>query len=665
MKKALVFLMMGVFLAGTAAARAQEEPAQAEEVMMDEVVVTATRFERETEKVPAKVTIIDREDIEKSGAYNVPEVLRDLGGVHIRDLSGNRVNQIVDMGGFGEGSQHRTAVLINGRRLNPIDMSNVRWSTISLDMVERIEVMHGGNAVLYGDNAMGGVINIITRRPEEGVQGDIEAMGGSFDTFGTRAAVNMGRDRFGMVVGVNHYQSDGYRDRSQVESYGLFTRVEADFTDNTSVYFEVDANQADYDLPGALTAAQKRDDRKQSVNPADDAKDQDFSLSMGLESYVSAYGLLDVQGSYHQQNSENNMQSWASYIDYEIETWGFTPKYIYERPLAGRENRLTVGADMYRTGYEADRGPDGMNYPENFDHTKDSLSAYIQNELEVLQNLHLNLGGRYQDTQYTLRGDTPAFDKRETVGDPEWAWNAGLSYSFRPNSKVYARAYQAFRYPLVDEYMSYFTGEINEDLKHETQLGYEAGIRWAATHGLMIDLRGFYFTVDDETVYNMATDQNENLQETEHAGIDLDLSYQVLEQVRLFTSAGYNRSRITDGDHKNSTIPLVPEWKARAGVELGRWQGFLFRLQNSYVGKRYYGNDFDNQQKKMSSFNTWDAYLSYEYKGLELFAHAKNIFGEEYSDYGFVVQDWMTGDDVFSYYPQPEQEYLVGVRYKF
>ncbi len=664
MQRILVFVILFVFLAGTAWAGADWAP-EKDAVVMEEVVVTATRFEREMEKVPAKVTIIDREDIEKSGAHNVPEVLRGLGGVHVRDMSGNRVNQIIDMGGFGEGSQHRTAVLINGRRLNPIDLSNVRWSTISLDMVERIEVMHGGNAVLYGDNAMGGVINIITRRPEKGVQGDMEAMGGSFDTFGTRASVNMGMDRFGMVVGVNHYQSGGYRDRSEVESYGLFTRVEADFTDSTRVYLEVDANQAEYDLPGPLSRAQKKDDRKQAVNKEDDARDQDMALSLGLESFLTEYGLLDAQVSYHWQDSESNLASEFSFIDFDIQTWGFTPKYVLDRPLGRLDNRFTLGLDLYRTDYEA--RVDGW-MSSDLDHTKRTVGGYLQNELEILDNLVLNLGTRYQDTRYTLRGKgidflDQSFRQRETLGDSEWAWNAGLAYSFQKNSKVYARAYQAFRYPLVDEYIRLADGKILTDLKHETQRGYEAGMRWGISKKLLMELRGFMFKVDDEIVWSgdFMTGRNKNLRETEHRGADLDLNYTVFEQVKLFGSAGYTRARITGGEFKNNTIPMVPTWKAHAGIELGRFNGFLFRLQHNYVGSRYYGDDFSNSQDKMSSYNTWDAYLSYQYNKLELFAHAKNIFGEKYSDYGY----YSAWNGEFNYYPQPEQEFMVGVRYRF
>jgi iron complex outermembrane recepter protein len=668
MKRINVVMVLFAMFSGTPGVWADQIP-EHDALFMDEVVVTATRFERETQKVPAKVTIIDRQDIEKSGAHSVPDVLRSLGGIQVKDMSGNRINQTLDMGGFGEGSQHRVAVLVNGRRINPIDLSNVRWSTISLNMVDRIEIMHGGNAVLYGDNAMGGVINIITRRPEKGVHGDVEAKAGSFDTLGTRASAGMVRDNLGLILGADYFKSHGYRDRSAVDSLGFFSRVESDFTQNTRAHLEVDANYAYYELPGPLTRAQMQDDPRQAVNRDDDAKDQGIALSLGLESFLTQYGLFDAQVSYHHQDSENNMQSFFSFVDYDVQTWGFTPKYLLDRPLGKMDNRLTMGLDLYRTDYQASVKGWMAN---DLDHSKRTLSGYLQNELEIVDSLVLNLGARYQDTRYTLQGKGvnflgQPFRESKKISDSEWAWNAGLAYSFQKNSKVFARAYQAFRYPLVDEYIRLADGKIFTDLKHETQQGYEAGVRWDISGKLLVELRGFMFKVDDEIVWSgdFMTGRNRNLRETEHKGADLDLSYKVLEQVKFFGSAGYTRARIISGEYKNKTIPMVPKWKAHAGIELGRFSGLLFRLQNNYVGKKYYGDDFSNTRQKMSAFSTWDAYLSYEYKRIELFAHAMNIFGEKYSDYGYVMEDWMTGQNVFSYYPQPKQEYMIGVRCRF
>jgi len=668
MQKIVIVMVLFALLSGTPGVWANPVPEQ-DFVVMEEVVVTATRFERETQKVPAKVTIIDRQDIDKSGAHRVPDVLRNLGGIQVRDMSGNRINQALDMGGFGEGSQHRVAVLVNGRRINPIDLSNVRWSTISLDMVERIEVMHGGNAVLYGDNAMGGVINIITRRPQHVVQADVEGMAGSFDTISTRASVGMGRETLGLLMGANYFKSHGYRDRSAVDSLGFFSRVEAGLTQNTLAHLEMDANYAYYELPGPLTRAQMQDDRRQAVNKDDDAKDQNITLSLGLESFLTQYGIFDTQVSYHHQDSENNMQSFFSFVDYDVQTWGFTPKYLLDSPLGKLDNRFTMGLDLYRTDYQA--SVEGW-MANDLDHSKRTLSGYLQNELEIVDNLVLNLGARYQATRYTLKGKGvdflgQSFRESKTISDSQWAWNAGLAYSFQKNSKVFARAYQAFRYPLVDEYIRLADGKIFTDLKHETQQGYEAGVRWDISGKLLVELRGFMFKVDDEIVWSgdFMTGRNKNLRETEHKGADLDLNYKVLDQVKLFGSAGYTRARIIAGKYKNTNIPMVPEWKTHAGIELGRFSGLLFRVQTNYVGKRYYGDDFSNTRKKMSAYNTWDAYLSYEYRRLELFAHAMNIFGEKYSDYGYVMEDWMTGQDVFSYYPQPKQEYMIGVRYRF
>ncbi|MBN2062841.1 MAG: TonB-dependent receptor, partial [Deltaproteobacteria bacterium] len=164
-KMFIVLIFMLLLMPGLSPAQGK---ADERAVTMEEVVVTGTRFEREIDKIPAHVSVITADEIKSSGAQTVPDALRKLGGISIRDLNGNGNNQMVDIGGFGETADRHVAVVINGRRVNPIDQSGIRWSLIPMDNIERIEVLYGSGAVLYGDNAIGAVINIITKDAEEG-----------------------------------------------------------------------------------------------------------------------------------------------------------------------------------------------------------------------------------------------------------------------------------------------------------------------------------------------------------------------------------------------------------------------------------------------------------------------------------------------------------------
>ena len=181
-----------------------------------EVVVTATRNPQQVEKIPATVTVITAEEIAKTNAATVPDVLRLLPGVQVRDLTGSGNEQAVDIGGFGESADRHVAVVVNGRRINAVDMSYISWATIPVENIERIEVLYGSGAVLYGDNAMGGVINIITKEAtSEGVHGKAELSYGSFDTVRGSADLDVVSGRTSFHAGYGHQETDGYRDRSK------------------------------------------------------------------------------------------------------------------------------------------------------------------------------------------------------------------------------------------------------------------------------------------------------------------------------------------------------------------------------------------------------------------------------------------------------------------
>ena len=147
---------------------AQEETKPSRSALtMQEIVVTGTRTEEFVNRIPANVTVIDRARIEDSNAKNISDILRSEEGIVVRDLIGNGKTAIVDLRGFGEAAASNTLVLLDGRRVNAVDLSGTDWTQIPLEQVERIEIIRGTGSVLYGDNAVGGVINIITRTPSE------------------------------------------------------------------------------------------------------------------------------------------------------------------------------------------------------------------------------------------------------------------------------------------------------------------------------------------------------------------------------------------------------------------------------------------------------------------------------------------------------------------
>src|SRR4030042_4402657 len=156
--------------------------AEEKNVILEEVVVTATRYEEQPSKVPANITVITEKDINSSSAQNIPELLRTETGILVNDISGNRRNYTVDLRGFGETASSNILVLVDGRRVTQSDLSGVDWTEIPLERVKRIEIIRGGRGgVLYGAHATGGVINIITKE-EDTFKAGAELAAGSYGT---------------------------------------------------------------------------------------------------------------------------------------------------------------------------------------------------------------------------------------------------------------------------------------------------------------------------------------------------------------------------------------------------------------------------------------------------------------------------------------------------
>ena len=158
-------------------------PLFAAEASLDTIVVTATRTDEDVEKLPSSITVVTAEDISNSTAVTVQDVLENVEGLVIRDLYGTGAKSTVDGRGFARGVN--TVVLIDGRRVNEIDLGGVDWNLIPLENVERIEIVRGaGKRAFYGDNATSGVINIITKKGKTettsvDIEGRIESFSGS------------------------------------------------------------------------------------------------------------------------------------------------------------------------------------------------------------------------------------------------------------------------------------------------------------------------------------------------------------------------------------------------------------------------------------------------------------------------------------------------------
>jgi iron complex outermembrane receptor protein len=647
--------------------------AQEKEVTLEEVVITGTRDVQEIRKIPANVTVITGEEIGRSYAQTTVDLLRGQAGVVVNDLRGTGKSVFMDIRGFGEIGPLNTLVLVDGRRVNEIDLSGVDWSQIPIEQIERIEILRGSGSVLYGDNAAAGVINIITKRPQKPLSFEAGISGGSYHYNNETASVSGKWGPFSGILNAGYHATEGYRDNGFLRAKDLGGKLVYDVNDDLSFNFSGNFHNDDTGLPGSLTKEQIHTlGRRATDAPDDRAETDDGYGALGLKARFGELGRVEAELSYRHREVSTfffDPSSQPSFDDRRnLTTWGFTPRYFLEGPAWNHANKFTLGLDVYKSDSVVFSNSAFSDPPQNkTEVAKKSTGVYLLDEFSILENFILSLGYRHEWVTFDLSQETP--DSKDKVRDNEGAWNVGLDYFWGKKSSAFLSVKRSFRFPVTDELIEYIFDPVNffqvtevrlnPAINTQTGLHYEAGIRHAFNDWSEGNVTFFLNDTEEEIFFNPVTFRNENYPETRRQGVEAGATFRPVEWLSLWGNYSYVRARLRKGPFSGNEIPFVPSHKATAGADIHLGKGFLFNTRFIYVGSRYLISDFENSTDKLNEFYTVDGRLSYAYKGLKAFVGVNNLFNRKYYEFGSFVG----GTQFFS--PSPERNWLAGVSYTF
>jgi iron complex outermembrane receptor protein len=670
--KVLWFLLLIVFLmSGSNSIYGANATTEDGSTFLPEVVVTATRDTEDVRRVPANVSVITEKEIEESGATTVVEALEKLESLKLVDLTGAGSKAYIDMRGFGgDNAYGRTLIMLDGRRLNRPDMSAINWLQIPLNNIERIEVVRGAGSVLYGDAAIGGVINIITKKGKGKPTFNASIIAGSYGLLNERAGVSGSADKWTYsLTGENDFNS-GYRDRSELKSMGGGFDVGYDLSDALNLSLGASFNRTDYQLPGSLTKAQMEQNRRQYQpaglwSPAasdDDGADKYTDVNFSVQSLLGSWGEFKLSFLYGRKDLEINMLTWGTYADTAIDTYAITPKYILEKELLGFGNKLLVGLDYYNESYTKDFFPSRERTIKNSwaDLSRDSIGWYVRDEFSILKNLILYAG--YRSEQVEIGGDntdavTPAnnFSGKEKKYSLD-AYEGGATWLLGKDSKIFTEYATVYRIPFLDE-IAYFNGfgggVFLTDLEEEKGVSKEIGTEFSPFKNLKLGLTLFRIDMEDEIAYVgfFPTGKNQNTGKTRHDGAEFSFSYLFEKRAKFYGNFTYHKATFENGVNNKKEMPLVPNRMANAGAEIYLPYNLTLRPEVRYVSDAFLGGDNDNSAEKLESHTLWNLFLFYrptigEIK-LSAFLGAENITDQKYSIYGY--ESWGAN----TYYPMP------------
>src|SRR5258706_5712475 len=377
----------------------------------DSIVVNATRFSEDARRLPASTTVISAEEIRRSAARTLPELLQEQVGITMKDFFGNNAsNPSVDLRGFGVTGPQNAVILLDGRRITDIDLSSVQWAAIPLAGIERIEILRGTGAVLYGDGASAGVVNIVTRSPLKAGAG-LEAFGRAA-TFGTREGQLYGSatsGNFGINASVYGLSSDGYRANNRNEQQNNTASLRWALGE-TTLDLRAATDAQDLRLPGArriqpsIGLDEYAADRRGAQTPLDYASRDGKRLGLTLGHRIGEAELsLGLDWRQKDQRSYFDQGGFPTYRADELDVTSFTPRLRLPFATGAIGHRLTLGMDLHAWRYDSRRS----NLPENTAQpinrvraSQDNQAFYFHDLVEIARATQLSLGRRSERVRF-------------------------------------------------------------------------------------------------------------------------------------------------------------------------------------------------------------------------------------------------------------------------
>jgi len=627
------------------------------------VVVSAARTEQSTLTTPASITVITRRQIESSGAVHVVDVLRGQGGVQINDLYGDGSRASVGMRGFGETAGSNTLVLIDGRRLNNPDIASPDLNSIALDDVERIEIVQGSAGVLFGDQAVGGVINIITRKPGA-LRHSLKLSAGSYNTVAFHGMTSQALDNgVNYRVSLDVRESDNYRDHNESSYLNGFGKLGYDYSSG-SVFAEVQYIDDELNTPGTLFADEVAADRKQvSPNFTNDFSNAETTVGrIGLVQEVSNNwsfeGELtnrDTDGVFR-LSSVFGVETENATQDRKIKE--FTPRFIGFIPSLNN-TMLTLGADVVESDYKLNsRFGEQVN-----DQSQQSL--YIQAVIPATQALDVTLGVRYAEVDNEL---TDGFTfNNESITDDIMVGTFGLAYQANNNWRVLVRIDQNYRFVKVDEYTNaqpFPAPPTTIILKTQEGLSLETGVEWVSGNDNAKFLV-YQLDLDNELTYDPLNFINVNLDETRRTGFITSGRWQSSKRIGFGASYSFTDTEVLSGAFTGKEIPFVAKHIGLVSVDYQASDSWLVYGELTGISDRVFAGDFDNVLEKLPGYGVVNIKAEYNINDFTFSGRVNNVFNKEYSDVGQLGTDPNTFSSKAAFFPSPEINFLLTAAWNF
>ena len=579
---------------------------------IDEVVVTGTRNATDIRHLSQTVSVVNRSTLENSMqpsllpvlTEQVPGLFTTARGIMGYGVSGGSSGAISIRGLSGGAA--RLMVLIDGHPQYAGIFGHPIADAYQTMIADKVEVLRGPASVLYGSNAMGGVVNIVTRRMhEDGVRTNLHAGYGSYNTLETELTNRIRKGRFSSVVSGSYNRTDGHRENMEFEQYGGYTKAGYRISDNWNTYADINVTHFNATYPGPVSAPLLEGDQRITRGVSSAAVENSYANTSGAVSFFYNWGHHWINDGYTpgaggtpqdgRFNSTDNMMGIS----------------IYQSTRLFNGNSTTFGLDWFRYGGRAwtqyVKGDREGTRAELVDKHENEIAGYVDFRQDAGKTVTFNAGLR--------------IDHHSRVGT-EWVPQAGLAFHLPHDIDLKVSASKGFRYPILRE--MYMFPPQNPDLKPESMWNYELSFTQSVMAGRMsyginvfhIDGKNLILTLPNPSGSGML---NQNSGVIRNSGIEMQTAYRINGN----WSADANYSFL----HMKNPVIAAPQHKLHAGA------AFTEKRWSISTGIQYiaglYTSAGDNPVTE--DFVLWNMRASFRITGwLRAWVKGENLLAQKY-----------------------------------
>jgi len=601
-------------------------------IQLSDVIVTGSRPAVNINNLPMSVTVVGNKQIENRFEQSLlPIITEEVPGLFItsRSIMGYGVASGAAGGmsirGIGGSPTTQMLMLIDGHPQYMGLMGHPLADSYQSLMAERVEVVRGPASVLYGSNAMGGVINIITKKQlQDGVRTNVRAMYGSYNTLTTEANNAVRSGKFNSYISLSYNRSDGQRENMDFEQYSGYAKIGYDITQNWKTFVDLDLTKFEASNPGTVSSPIVDNDADITRGVTSFSLENNYDRTSGALKFYYNFGSHKINDGYSPGADPKDFRFRSN--DKMI---GIT---LYQNYSFFSGNQTTAGVDFQHFGGHAwNRYLDEREDAEIAKKSINEVAGYINFQQTFSAKVVLNAGIR---VDHNARTGT------------EWVPQIGISYIATENTILKGIVSKGFRNPTIRE--MYMFPPQNPDLKAERLMNYEiSASQKFLNRALSLDLSLYYIDGSNsiQTVVVDSKPLNVNTGKIKNYGLEFATQY----RVNPFVSLSANYSYL----HMKYKVLAAPEHKLYAGVNYSR-DKWVLATGVQFIHGLYtvLENEKTNTEANKEKFTLWNVRAAYKPVNLlEIFVRGENLLAQKY--------------EINEGYPMPRATVFGGVSLRF